>query len=185
MTVTRADVAIDLDLPADFHEVPLGSSVEDRVFGQSRILDLLEITDPAHREGLGWYLEALSRDVRDGGVSGTAFCAVRMDGAPSTAAITVAVHPASSDDPLVFALGACRAFQGSGRYDTVGHERVGNSLAAVGSGFTNGARHLTIARPVPGHHTGVVLMLSTTDTRHAGIYEQVARDAAASVRIAA
>ncbi|MGH3425434.1 MAG: hypothetical protein ACRDO8_11925 [Nocardioidaceae bacterium] len=185
MTITDSEVAIDLDLPPDFHEVPFGPSVEDRVFGQSQILDRLHIADPAHREGLGWYLEALSRGVSEGAVAGTAFCAVRLDGAPSTATITVATHPAASDDPLVFVLGACRTFRDSGRYEAVQHERLGRTLAAVASGATANARNLTIAVPVPGHRTGVVLMLSTTDTAHTVVYEQVARDAAASVRVPA
>lgn len=184
MTVTNPEVAVDLDLPSDFHEVPSAASVEDRVFGQSEILDSLQVVDPRQREGLGWYLEALSRGMDEAAVAGTAFCAVRLDEAPSTATITVALHPAPSDDPLVFVLGTCRTFRASGRYDTVQHERLGRSLAAVGAGSSGAARHLTIALPVPGHRVGVVVMLSTTDTAHAATYEQVAREAAGTIRVA-
>lgn len=185
MTMTSPEVAIDLDLPSEFHEIPFAASVEDRVFAQTRLLDLLDIADPSQREGLGWYLEALSRGVSDGTVSGTAFCAVRLDGTPSAATITVATHPAPSDDPLVFVLGACRTFAGTGQYESVQHERLGHTLVAVASGSTGGERHLTIAVPVVGQRIGVILMLSTADTAHAPVYERVARDAAASIRVVA
>lgn len=179
---------IDLDVPPDFHEVPVEASVEDRVHLQTEILDELAITDPAQREGVGWYLEALSRSATSGAVVSTAFCAVRLGGTPSSATLTVAVHPASSDDPLVFAVAAARALRATGRYDTVTQENLGRTLAAVARGSGPGdagvaLRHLTVAVPLAGHRLAVVLALTTTDTAHLATYESVVRAAAASARV--
>src|SRR5699024_1950696 len=182
--VSTADLTLDVDLPPDFQQVPVSASVEDRVFEQSRIIDRLRLTEPLQREGLGWYLEALSRTMAAASVAGSAFCAVRIGTTASAATVTLAVHPAPSDDPLVFALGACGVFRRSGGYETIRHERIGGTLAALGSGVTNRVRHLAIARGVVGHNTGVVLRMATTDLRRAPLYEQIARDAAESVRIA-
>lgn len=179
-----AQPAIELDLPPDFYEVPIESSVEDRVAGQSVILDRLRIDDRSQREGVGWYLEALSRSVRLGNVAGTAFCAVRLDGAPSTATLTAAVQDSPSDDPLVFALGASQILARSGRFTTVSQENLGGVVAAVGSGATGDVRFVTIVLPLVGHRSAVIVTLSTTDAAHAAIYETIARTAAASVRVA-
>ena len=184
MTVASISNWIDLDVPPDFYEVPLEPSIEDRVFGQQRILDKLALDDRAQREGLGWYLEALSRSVNDGAVVSTAFCAVRLGGRPSSATLTVAMYPAESDDPLVFALGATRSMRSSGLYASVDQENLGRTLAAVAYGHTTStARHVTIALPVPGQHLSVLLSLTTTDGTNFATYEKVVRQTAASVRV--
>lgn len=184
MTIASISTWIDLDVPPDFHQVPLQPSIEDRVAGQQQILDKLALGDPAQREGLGWYLEALSRSVNDGAVVSTAFCAVRLGGRPSSATLTVAMHPAASDDPLVYALGAARSMRSSGLYATVDLENLGRTLAAVARGEATGAaRHVTIALPVTGQHLSVLVSLTTTDTTNAATYEKVVRQTAASVRM--
>ncbi|MFY0406159.1 hypothetical protein [Solicola sp. PLA-1-18] len=185
MPVAHARPLIDVDLPPDFHEVPVASAVEDRVHDQDDLLDRLAVVDPVQREGLGWYLEALSRSAADADVAGTAFCAVRLAGRPSAATVTVAVHDADADDPLVFALGAAESLRADGRYDDVRTERVGHALAALAYGTDpgSGARHVTAVVPAAGHATAVVLCLSTHDTASFGVYDRVLRRAAASVRV--
>ncbi|MDO9377913.1 MAG: hypothetical protein Q7T56_03615 [Nocardioidaceae bacterium] len=187
MTVAHARPVIDLDLPPDFHEVPLAAAVEDRVHDQAALLDRLAVVDAGRRESLGWYLEALSRTVGDHDVATTAFCAVRIGGRPSSATLTVALHDADADDPLVFALGSAESLRAGGHYDVVRTERVGHVLVALahGSDATTGARHVTAVVPVAGHGTAVVLCLSTHDLAGLEVYERVLRRAAASVRVVA
>jgi len=187
MTVLMAQV--DIDVPPDFHEVPVDPSVEDRLLGQTAILDELSIADPAQREGLGWYLEALSRSVTAGAVVSTAFCAVRLGGTPSSATLTVAGHPAAAEDPLVFTTGAARALLTTGAYESVAQENLGRTLAVVARGRAIGddgltySQDVTVVVPVAGHRLAVVVSLSTTDLAHVATYEAVVRDAAASARV--
>ena len=50
-----------LDIPPDFHEVPLETAIEDRVAAQSALLEDMGLRDTEQREGLGLYLEAIAR----------------------------------------------------------------------------------------------------------------------------
>lgn len=184
MSNTRG-VAVEIDLPPDFHEVPVEPSVEDRVAGQAHILDRLHIDDVAQREGVGWYLEALSRSVRLGNVAGTAFCAVRLDGSPSTATLTAAVNDAASDDPLVFALGTAAVLRRSGRFSAVEQESVSGVPTTIATGGAGGVRYVTVVAPLVGRQSSVIVSLSTTDTAHVAVYERIVRDVVRSVRVAA
>ena len=76
MTTTDKSIRIDLDLPPEFHEVPLDRAVEDRAAAQRELIDTLHVGDAERREGLGWFLEALATMTRDSHIAGTAFCGV-------------------------------------------------------------------------------------------------------------
>lgn len=188
MTTTDSSVRIDLDLPPDFHEVPLDVTVEDRVAAQHELLDALDVDDTRRREGLGWFLEALARMTRGGHVSGTAFCAVELDGAPSTATLTVATQGMPSDDPLVFAQGTYESMRARGDYDSVRLTRLGAVTGVVAVRELDvderRSRQVTAVVPVPGHRIGVYVTVATDDLEHADVYERVATEAAGSVRVA-
>lgn len=188
MTATHAPVSIDLDLPPDFHEVPLDAAVEDRTAAQRELVEALDV-DAHRREGLGWFLEALARMTRVGHVSGTAFCAVELDGAPSVATLTVATQAMPSDDALVFAQGTYQSMRLHGDYDVVRIERVGPVMGVVAERELDiddrRSHQVTAVVPVVGHRLGVYVTVATDDIDHAAVYARVAIDAAASVRIAA
>lgn len=189
MTTTDSSVRIDLDLPPDFHEVPLDAAIEDRVAAQHELIDVLELDDVRRREGLGWFLEALARVTQGGHVTGTAFCAVELDGVPSTATLTVATQQMPSDDPLVFAQGTYESMRARGDYDSVQLERLGAVAGVVARRELDiddrRSRQVTAVVPVPGHRIGVYVTVATDDLDHAEVYERVAIDAAGSVRVAA
>lgn len=188
MTAIESAVQIDIDLPPDFHEVPLDVAVEDRTAAQRELIAALDLDDSERRESIGWYLEAMARMVREGPVVGTAFCAVRLDGVPSTATLTVATRAMPSDDPLVFAQGTYESMLRQGTYTTVQVERIGpvtGVLATRGLELAERRSHQVMAVvPVPGHRLGVFVTVATDDESHAAVYERVARDAAATVRVA-
>lgn len=188
MTTIDSPVQIDLDIPSDFHEVPLDLAVEDRVAAQRELIEALDLGDGDRREGLGWFLEAMSRMVRDGPVVGTAFCAVEIDGAPSTATLTVATRALPSDDPLVFAQGTYESMRRQGGYLSVGIERIGPVPGVVAAREIEVAgrssRQVTAVVPVPGHRLGVFVTVATDDEAHVAVYERVVREAAATVRVA-
>lgn len=186
MTTTDASVRIDLDLPPDFHEVPLDPAIEDRVAAQRELVDALG-ADPRSREGLGWLLEALARMTRDSHVSGTAFCAVEIDGTPSTATLTVATQAMPSDDPLVFAQGTYESLRAGGDHDSIRLRRLGPVTGVVAHRELeiDGRRssEVTAIVPVPGHRIGVYVTVATDDVDHTEVYERVAVDAAGTVRV--
>lgn len=188
MTTIDSAVQIDIDIPPDFHEVPLDLAVEDRVAAQRELIEALGLEDGERREGLGWFLEATARMVREGPIVGTAFCAVQIDGAPSTATLTVATRDLPSDEPLVFAQGTYETMRRDGSYASIRLDRIGPVTGVVA------ARELVVAErrlhqvtavvPLPGHRLGVFVTVATDDESHLAMYERVARDAAATVRVA-
>ncbi len=186
MTTTDASTRIDLDLPSDFHEVPLDAAVEDRVAAQRELIDALDV-DTSSREGLGWLLEALAGMTRTSHVSGTAFCAVTLDGSPSAATLTVATQAMPSDDPLVFAQGTYESMRASGDHDSVRLQRLGSVTGVVARRELDidgrHSRQVTAVVPVPGHGLGVYVTVATDDLAHADVYERVAVGAASSVRV--
>ncbi|MGH3359319.1 MAG: hypothetical protein ACRDO7_10985 [Nocardioidaceae bacterium] len=188
MTTIDSSAQIDIDIPPDFHEVPLDLAVEDRAAAQSELLEVLDLDDGDRREGLGWFLEAMARMVREGPVVGTAFCAVAIDQVPSTATLTVATRAMPSDDPLVFAQGTYESMRAQNTYVTVQLERIGAVTGVVATRELMVAeRHsyqVTAVVPVPDQRLGVFVTVATDDRAHLSVYERVARDAAASVRVA-
>lgn len=185
---TTSPVRIDLDLPPDFHEVPLDAAVEDRVAAQRELIEALDIDDAQSREGIGWFLEALARMTQGSHVAGTAFCAVELDGVPSAATLTIATQEMPSDDPLVFAQGTYQSMRAASAYDTVQIERLGGVTGVVARREVdiggNRSHQVTAVVPVAGHRVGVYVTVATDDLDHTEVYERVAIDAAASVRVA-
>jgi len=178
---------IALDIPPDFHEVPLEAAIEDRVAAQNALIEDIGLHDTEQREGLGLYLEAIARTLAGGPVVGTAFCAVEMDGRPSTATLTVATQSTSTTDPLIVVAGTAEAMRRTGRYTRVGVEVAGSHRAVFASGAA-GAEGLELQQttavvPVPGHALTVLVTIATPSRDDIATYERVVRSIAASLRV--
>lgn len=187
MTAATLVELVQLDVPPDFHEVPLDAAVEDRVAARTDVLDGLRIDDPEQREGLVLYLEALAHALRDGPVAGTAFCAVQLDGKPSTATLTVATQPSTARDPLVALAGLAEVMRTQARHESVTIERLGAQHAVVALDAADppggGTRQVTIAVPLRGESLIVWVTLATPCVDDFPTYARVARDVAASARV--
>ena len=178
---------IALDIPPDFHEVPLETAIEDRVASQTALLEGMGLRDADQREGLSLYLEAIARTLAGGPIVGTAFCAVEMDGRPSTATLTVATRTTSTTDPLVMVAGAAEALRRTGEYTSVGIEHAGahNAVFATGRGGAEGLPlfQTTAVVPVPGHGMAVLITIATPGEDDVSTYERVVRSVAGSLRV--
>ena len=108
---TEAAPVIVLDVPPDFHQVPLERETESRTGAQLQVLEDMGLSDRGQREALSLYLEALAVRLSRGSVLGTAFCAVQVDGHPSTATLTVALQPTHTGDRGLAVMGAAEAIQ--------------------------------------------------------------------------
>ena len=182
--------ALVLDVPPDFHQVPLDEAIEDRVVGQSALVEAFGVADARQREGLGLYVESLARHVRASRVAACAFCLVELDGAPSTATLTVALHPAgASNDPTVLVLGTAEALRRDGDYAEVRVERIDGrpvvvaTAERVAQGGAERHREVTVAVPLAGHGQIAMLALASPDVTHWQVYERLLRQVAASVRV--
>jgi hypothetical protein len=178
---------IALDIPPDFHEVPLEAAIEDRVAAQNALLENMGLHDTEQREGLGLYLEAIARTLAGGPVVGTAFCAVEMDGRPSTATLTVATQSTSTTDPLIIVAGTAEAMRRSGGYGRVGVEAAGSHRAVFASGSTGTEglplHQTTAVVPVPAHALVVLITIATPSRDDVATYERVVRSIAESLRV--
>jgi hypothetical protein len=178
---------IALDIPPDFHEVPLETAIEDRVAAQTALLEGMGLHDSQQREGLGLYLEAIARTLAGGPVVGTAFCAVEMDGRPSTATLTVATRMTSTTDPLVMVAGTAEALRRTGDYESVRIEHAGahNAVFASERGGAEGLvlHQTTAVVPVPGHALAVLITVATPSEDDVATYDRVVRSVAGSLRI--
>lgn len=185
MTTTAVRDQVRLDVPSDFHEVPLAAAVEDRVAARRDVLDGLGIDDPEQREGLGLYLEALAHALRDGPVSGTAFCAVELDGRPSTATLTVATRTHGTGDLLVTLAGVAEALRRQAVHAAVRIERLGarHGVVALRGTEPSGLSEVTIAVPLPADPLVVWVTLTTPCVDDFSTYVRVARNVAASARV--
>ncbi len=183
--------ALVLDVPPDFHQVPLDAAIEDRVVAQGALVEAFGVADARQREGLGLYVESLARHVRGSRVAACAFCLVELDGAPSTATLTVALHPAGeSTDPTVLVLGTAEALRRDGDYAEVRVERIDGRPVVVATadrvaqGGAERHREVTVAVPLAGHGQIALLALASPDLAHWSVYERLVRQVAASVRVA-
>ncbi len=178
---------IALDIPPDFHEVPLEAAVEDRAAAQNALLEGMGLHDTEQREGLGLFLEAIARTLAGGPVVGTAFCAVKIDGRPSTATLAIATQSTSTTDPLVIVAGTAEAMRRTGGFTRVGVERAGTHQAVFASG-TVGTEGLVLYQttavvPVPGHELTVLITIATPVRDDVATYERVVRSIAESLRV--
>ncbi len=183
--------ALVLDVPPDFHQVPLDDAIEDRVVAQGALVEAFGVADPRQREGLGLYVESLARHVRGSRVAACAFCLVELDGAPSTATLTVALHPAGAvADPTVMVLGAAQVLTRDGDYAEVRIERIDGRAVVVATaervpgGGSERYREVTVAVPLSEHGQIALLALASPDLGHWAVYERLVRQVAASVRVA-
>jgi hypothetical protein len=188
--------AVVLDVPADFHQVPLASDTEDRTAAQLQVLEDMGLSDTGQREALSLYLEALSKRLSGGPVLATAFCAVRVNDHPSTATLTVGLHTMRTADRGLAVLGAAEAMRREGRYANVAIVEVGPhpAVTAVAERATTpedtvtgevGAtlRELSVLVPVPGHEQAVIVTLSTPCLEDWDIYQRLVLDICRSLRV--
>ena len=187
-----------LDVPPDFHQLPVDDAIEDRMVAQRALVDAMGVSDARRREGLGLYVETLARHVRDSRVAASAFCLVELDGAPSTATLTVALHAAgsragslaaSATDPTVLVLGTAEVLRRDGGYGHVGIERIsGRSLVVATADRADpdgSARHreVTVAVPLAEQGRIALVAMASPDRVHWATYERLARQVAGSVRV--
>lgn len=188
--------ALELDVPPDFHQVPLDSRTETRTAAQLSIVSALGLSSPGQREAISLYLEALATRLASGDVVGTAFCAVQLDGRPSTATLTVATLGTHTHDAGLAVLGAAEAMRRDGRYDRVEVLRlagrpavsaVAERSARPGDTVTGEPgetlREISVLVPVPGHEHALMLTLSTPCLDDWGTYQRLVLDICRSVRV--
>jgi hypothetical protein len=188
--------AIRLDVPPDFHQIPLERQVEDRTAAQLKVISALGLSSPSQREAISLYLEALSIRLATGNVVGTAFCAVQLAGRPSSATLTVAVHETNTDDPSLAVMGAAEAMRRTGRYDQVEILAIGGRpvVSAVAeraakpgetpTGQTGSTlREISVLVPVAGQQHAAMLILSTPNLEDWDTYRRLVLDVCRSVRM--
>ncbi len=193
---TEAAPVIVLDVPPDFHQVPLDPETETRTALQLQVLEEMGLSDSGQREALSLYLEALAIRLAKGQVLGTAFCAVQLDGRPSTATLTVALHPTHTGDRGLAVMGAAEAMRREARYARVEIVELGPHPAVTavaerptvpGDSATGevGAtlRELSVLVPVPGHEQAAMVTLSTPCLEDWDVYERLVLDICRSMHV--
>jgi len=189
---------LELDVPADFHEVPLDAQTENRVAAQLQVLEDLGLDDPAQREAVSLYLEALTARLGTDNVVGSAFCVVQIHGHPSTASLSLALQPTHTPDAGLAVLGAAEALHREGRHGRVEVVTLGGRPAVVamaerpgraddrdGPRATDSVRELSVLVPVPDQRQAVVVTLSTPCLQDWDVYERLTLDIARSLRVRA
>jgi len=192
---SATSAAIRLDIPPDFHQVPLDRRVESRTAAQLEVIRALGLSSPAQREAISLYLEALSIRLAASNVVGTAFCAVRLAGRPSSATLTVAVPETHTGDAGLAALGAAEAMRREGSHDQVeigsiaGRPIVSAVVQrAVRAGDVptgqpgSTVQEISVLVPIAGQTTAVMLTLSTPSLGDTETYRALVLDIARSVR---
>jgi len=193
---TEAAPVIVLDVPPDFYEVPLQTETEARTAAQLQVLEDMGLSDTGQREALSLYLEALAIRLSRGSVLGTAFCAVSLEGHPSTATLTVALHATGTADRGLAVMGAAEAMRREGRYASVGIHELGvhpavtaiaerPSLPGDAANGQVGAtlREMSVLVPVPGHEQAAMITLSTPCLEDWAVYETLLLDIARSLQV--
>lgn len=193
---TGAAPVIRLDVPPDFHQIPLDRQVETRTAAQLKVISALGLSSPGQREAISLYLEALSIRLGTGNVIGTAFCVVQLAGRPSSATLTVAVHETHTGDASLAVMGAAEAMRREGRYDdvqivSVGGRPVVSAVArrAVKPGDTptgqpgDTLQEICVLVPMAGQQFAAMLTLSTPSLDDWETYRSVVLDICRSVRM--
>lgn len=188
---------LELDVPADFHEVPLAAQTENRVAAQLQVLEDLGLDDPAQREAVSLYLEALTARLGTDNVVGSAFCVVQIDGHPSTASLSVALQPTRTPDAGLAVLAAAETLHREGRHIRIEVVTLARQPAVVAmaeraepaagdSGrprAAEGVRELSVLVPVPDHQQAVIVTLSTPCLQDWDVYERLTLDIARSLKV--
>ena len=193
---SQAAPVIVLDVPPDFHQVPLEAETEVRTASQLRVLEEMGLSDSGQREALSLYLEALAVRLNSGVVISTAFCAVELGGRPSTATLTVALHATGTADRGLAVMGAAEALRREGRFSAVEIRELGTHPAvtalaerpAVPGDAASGEvgktlRELSVLVPVPGHDQAAMITLSTPCLEDWPVYESLLLDIARSLHV--
>jgi hypothetical protein len=186
---------IAIDVPADFHHVPLDPSTPDRTAAQLDVITDLRLVDAAQREAVSLYLEALAIRLRGSAVACAAFCAVRLEQHPSTATLTIALRPTTTADASLVALGAAETLRRTGAHDLVTIVTLGarpvvtasrRRPASVGLDVETAAAldELVFVVPVTGRGLAVMLTLTTPRADDVETYRRVMQDICRSVRTA-
>lgn len=193
---SEAAPVVVLDVPPDFHHVPLEAEIEARTASQLQVLEGLGLSDIGQREALSLYLEALAVRLSQGNVVSTAFCAVSLEGRPSTATLTMALHRIHTPDRGLAVMAAAEAMRREGRYASVDIRELGRHTAAVavterpsvpGDAATGevGAtlREMSVLVPVPGYEQMAMITLSTPCLEDWSVYETLLLDIARSLKV--
>jgi len=191
---TAAAPRVVVEVPPEFHQVPLERQTEARTASQLQVLDAMGLTEPGQREALSLYLEGLAVRLTTTSLGGSAFCAVRLDGRPSTATLTVALQPIRTTDRGLAVLGAAESLRREGRYTDVAVVRLGSRAVVTarsersltpGSGAAPGAvqREMLAFAPLPGHEFAALLTLATPCLADWDVYADVLLDVIRSVRV--
>jgi hypothetical protein len=186
---TKGAPVIVLDVPADFHQVPLEADVQRRTAAQLQVLEDLGLRDQGRREAVSLYLEALAGRLSTGNVVTTAYCAVQLDGHASTATLSVAVLDTHSLDRGLVVLSSAESMRREGRHQSVRVRELGGQQvvtavaerASVPGDTVSGEvgttlRELSILVPVPGHEQAVMVALSTPCLEDWEAYERLTHD---------
>lgn len=196
---TEGAPTVVLDVPSDFHQVPMEPDTRSRTEAQLDLVADLGLRDAAQREAVSLYLEALAGRLRAGqasnAVSGAAFCAVELDGRPSTATLSVAIQHTGTDDSGLAVLGAAEAMRRSDRYDTTDVVSIAGrpavravaqrSRTETSSGpGPDTVREVSMLVPIPGHRHAAMITLSTPSLEHWTTYLRLVDQICASVRLA-
>ncbi len=196
MLISSVEAAprVVVEVPPDFHQVPLEQQTEARTASQLQVLDEMGLTESDQREALSLYLEGLAVRLTTASLGGSAFCAVQLDGRPSTATLTMALQPTRTIDGGLAVLGAAESMHREGRYTDVAVVRLGSRAVVTarserslspGSGAVPGAvlREMLAFVPVPGHEFAALLTLATPCLADWDVYADVLLDICRSVRV--
>ncbi len=183
-----------VEVPPDFHQVPLEQQTEARTASQLQVLDEMGLTESDQREALSLYLEGLAVRLTTASLGGSAFCAVQLDGRPSTATLTMALQPTRTIDRGLAVLGAAESMRRAARYPSVAVVQLGGQAVVTavterslsqGSGAVPGAvlREMLAFVPVPGHEFTALLTLATPCLADWDVYAEVLLDICRSVQV--
>lgn len=196
MLISSVEAAprVVVEVPPDFHQVPLEQQTEARTASQLRVLDEMGLTESDQREALSLYLEGLAVRLTTASLGGSAFCAVQLDGRPSTATLTMALQPTRTIDRGLAVLGAAESMRRAASYLSVAVVQLGGQAVVTavterslsqGSGAVPGAvlREMLAFVPVPGHEFAALLTLATPCLADWDVYAEVLLDICRSVQV--
>lgn len=196
MLIESGAIVVALDIPADFHEVPLDAETPQRTAAQMQVLDDMELADQRQREALSLYLEALAIRLSRSQVAGTAFCAVQIAGRPSTATLTVGVVPTHTTHQGLAVMGAAEVMRREQRYAAVEILELGQLPAVtarlerpslpgdVATGDVGATlRELSAFVPVPGQDRAAMVTLSTPCLEDWDVYVGAVLNICRTVRV--
>ncbi len=192
---TAAAPRIRVEVPPDFHQVPLERETESRTASQLQVLDEMGLSRADQREALSLYLEGLAVRLTTANVGGSAFCAVRLDGRPSTATLTVGLQSIGTLDRGLAVLGAAEALRRDPRYTNVAVVELGNQAAvtavaerSLASDESTDGRRAVLREmlafvPVKGHPWAALLTLATPCLEDWDTYVALLLDICRSVQV--